>query len=61
MSKLAHSHQPTMDEIDRLRAIAEGNEDLVPPLPLQIDQSTRNARMIGEFVDLLYSSTRKGR
>lgn len=30
MSKLAHSHQPTMDEIDRKRAIRDGNEDLIP-------------------------------
>lgn len=30
MSKLAHSHQPTMDEIDRKRAIETGNEDLLP-------------------------------
>lgn len=30
MSKLAHSHQPTMDEIDRKRAMRDGNEDLIP-------------------------------
>lgn len=30
MSKLAHSHQPTMDEIDRRRAIENGDEDLLP-------------------------------
>lgn len=30
MSKLAHSHQPTMDEIDRLRAVKNGDEDCLP-------------------------------
>jgi hypothetical protein len=30
MSKLAHSHQPTMDELDRKRAIENGDEDLLP-------------------------------
>lgn len=29
MSKLAHSNQPTMDEIDRRRAIEDGNDDLI--------------------------------
>ena len=29
MSKLAHSNQETMDEIDIKRAIEDGNEDLI--------------------------------
>ncbi len=29
MSKLAHSNQETMDEIDTARAFIDGNEDLV--------------------------------
>jgi hypothetical protein len=29
MSKLAHSHQPTMDEIDIARAIENGDDDLL--------------------------------
>jgi hypothetical protein len=32
MSKLAHSNQETMDEIDRQHAIADGNEDLIERL-----------------------------
>lgn len=34
MSKMSHSHQPTMDEIDRKRAIEDGNEDLIPREPM---------------------------
>lgn len=30
MSKLAHTHQPTMDALDRKRAIENGDEDLLP-------------------------------
>lgn len=30
MSKLAHSNQETMDELDRRRAIENGDEDLIP-------------------------------
>ena len=30
MSKLAHSHQPTIDLLDIQRAVQEGNEDLLP-------------------------------
>ena len=30
MSKLAHSHQPTMDELDYQRAIENGDEDCIP-------------------------------
>ena len=30
MSKLAHSHQPTMDLLDIQRAVEEGSEDLLP-------------------------------
>jgi hypothetical protein len=29
MSKLAHSHQSTMDDLDNKRAIASGNEDII--------------------------------
>lgn len=31
VSKLAHSNEETMNEIDRRRAIEDGNEDLIPP------------------------------
>ncbi len=30
MSKLAHSNQETMDEIERRAAIEDGNEDMLP-------------------------------
>lgn len=33
MSKLAHSNQDTIDEIERQRAIEEGNEDMLPDYP----------------------------
>ena len=29
MSKLAHSHQPTMNALDFMRAVADGNEDVL--------------------------------
>jgi hypothetical protein len=57
MSKLAHSHQPTMDELDRRRAIEDGNEDLLPPispaLQRELDQSLRNAIAMGKVMDNL--------
>ncbi len=33
MSKLAHSNEETMDEIERRAAIEDGNEDMLPDYP----------------------------
>jgi hypothetical protein len=54
MSKLAHSDEKTMDELDRQRAIADGNEDLLPTaLPPQcqpriVERLRRTASFIAQ-------------
>ena len=54
MSKLAHSNQATMDQLDREATIRDGNEDLIPP-----EEIARQLREVLKSVAVEYMDTGK--
>lgn len=52
MSKLAHSNQGTMDELDHQRAIGDGNEDLLGfPEATMLDAARKAVMKYPYFTD----------
>ncbi len=54
MSKLAHSNQTMMDQLDREAAIRDGNEDLIPS-----EEIARQLREVLKSVAVEYMDTGK--